>query len=149
MLEWLGLDRKVARDGKSVETCLRDRKTLEMFGYVMRTILQRIVLEAVKHHHSGELKPLESGSLSLEDYRHAISLVTDWTVEQIDRFKAELKTFGAYAEELSQQGMELASAKLSWDRMSSEARHDFRMRVEAVAHLKSELRRAHGAENDR
>jgi hypothetical protein len=56
------------KDGKMVDTCLRDRKTLEMFGYVLRTILQRIVLEAVKHH-SGELKPLDHEFLSLQDYR--------------------------------------------------------------------------------
>lgn len=39
-----------------------------MFGYVMRTILQRIVLEAVKNH-SGELKALEKDCLSIQDYK--------------------------------------------------------------------------------
>jgi len=44
VLEWLGLQRK----HKGEDTCLRDRKTLEMFGYVVRTVLQRIVIEAVR-----------------------------------------------------------------------------------------------------
>jgi len=47
-MDWLGLERKIVKDGMTIDTCLRDRKTLEMFGYVLRTILQRIVLEAVK-----------------------------------------------------------------------------------------------------
>jgi hypothetical protein len=33
-----------------MDTPLKERKTLEMFGYVLRTILQRIVLEAVRIH---------------------------------------------------------------------------------------------------
>lgn len=67
VLNWLGLERRLTKDGKHIETPLRDRKTLEMFGYILRTILQRIVLETVRIHNS-ELKPVETGSLTLEEY---------------------------------------------------------------------------------
>jgi hypothetical protein len=40
----------------------------------------------------------------------------------------------------------MATAKLNWDRMSQEAKRDFRMRIEAELHLKNELKRAHGVD---
>ena len=43
----------------------------------------------------------------------------------------------------------MATAKLSWDRMSFEAKRDFRMRVEAELHLKNELKKTHRSEKDK
>ena len=43
----------------------------------------------------------------------------------------------------------MATAKLSWDRMSLEAKRDFRMRVEAELHLKNELKKTHRSEKDK
>lgn len=67
MLEWLAITR--------IDTPLKERKTLEMFGYVLRTILQRIVLEAVRIHSPSELRPLDTGFLDLRDYEVATKQV--------------------------------------------------------------------------
>ena len=43
----------------------------------------------------------------------------------------------------------MATAKLSWDRMSLELKRDFRMRVEAELHLKNELKKTHRSEKEK
>ena len=60
MLDWLQLRRK--------DTDLKERKTLEMFGYILRTLLQRIVLEAVKIENEGDLVIMDK-AISLSAYR--------------------------------------------------------------------------------
>ena len=47
ILTWFQLRRK--------DTELKERKTLEMFGYILRTLLQRIVIQAVKIENKGDL----------------------------------------------------------------------------------------------
>ena len=66
MLDWLQLRRK--------DTDLKERKTLEMFGYILRTLLQRIVLEAVKIENDGDLVIMDK-AISLSAYRDAATLV--------------------------------------------------------------------------
>ena len=66
VLDWLQLRRK--------DTDLKERKTLEMFGYILRTLLQRIVLEAVKIENDGDLVIMEK-AISLSAYRDAATLV--------------------------------------------------------------------------
>lgn len=73
MLDWLGLARTVKKDGRQVNTCLRDRKTLEMFGYIVRTILQSVVIEAVKVK-AGDLKPVDQ-PIELSAYQKAAETV--------------------------------------------------------------------------
>lgn len=60
MLDWL----KIKREG----TELKFRKILEAFGYVMRYILQRIVLQAVKIENRGRgLVPMTQ-AIKLDSY---------------------------------------------------------------------------------
>ena len=68
VLQWL----KIKRDG----TDLKFRKVLEAFGYVMRYILQRIILQAVKLENNGKLVPMKK-PISLESYQEASQIVND------------------------------------------------------------------------
>lgn len=71
MLDWLGLSRRTEKG----DTCLRERKTLEMFGYVVRTILQSIVIEAVRLS-EGELRPVGK-PIELGNYQKAAAGIKD------------------------------------------------------------------------
>ena len=91
-----------------------------MFGYVVRTILQKIVIEAVRKN-KGSLKPLEAGEcLTLDDYKHASGAIRSQTLQRITDFRAdvlaEAKAFNFYKEE--HQSMDLVLAKQSWDKLS-------------------------------
>ena len=143
MLDWLGLERKVSRNGALVEACLRDRKTLEMFGYVVRTILQKIVIEAVKAK-MGSLKPLPADqSLSLDDYKQASDHIRRVKIRRIDDFRAEVlaevKVFNFYKEE--HQTIDIMAAKQSWDKLSACVKKDYANRIETEAHIKSVISR--------
>jgi len=114
-----------------------------MFGYVVRTILQKIVIEAVKAK-MGSLKPLPADqSLSLDDYKQASDHIRRVTIRRIDDFRAEVlaevKVFNFYKEE--HQTIDIMAAKQSWDKLSACVKKDYANRIETEAHIKSVISR--------
>jgi len=76
VLDWLC----VRREG----TELKFRKVLEAFGYIMRYVVQRIVLQAVKVENGGRLIPTAK-ALQLASYQQA----TDSVIDEIAKKRLE------------------------------------------------------------
>lgn len=68
VLTWLNLQRE--------GTELKFRKVLEAFGYIMRFLVQKIVLQAVKIENSGSLKIMNQ-AVKLESYQKAINIIAN------------------------------------------------------------------------
>lgn len=60
VLDWL----KLTRQG----TSLQDRKSIEMFGYILRTIIQRIVFKAIQLEDTRPIS-LASYTAAVKDYK--------------------------------------------------------------------------------
>jgi len=82
-LNWLEL----RRDG----TELKERKTLEMFGYILRTVLQRIVIEAVKFENDGDLLIMKS-AISIDSYKKAAANMRREIVMSSEHWHNEIKS---------------------------------------------------------
>ena len=105
VLDWLQLRRK--------DTELKDRKTLEMFGYILRTLLQRIVLEAVKIENDGELK-IMNRVISITAYRQAATQVRNEVCKSANDWFDQITAFQTFkAEQESEDDM--AKIKEKWD----------------------------------
>ena len=141
VLSWL----KLQRDG----TELKFRKILEAFGYIMRYIVQRIVLQAVRQRNSnmeatGQLMPISS-ALTLSEYETAISFEEKQIKQKCDEWHDQITAFQVFHDEShlidTEQGVDgqsstMAKNKEKWDKLSEVERRDFMARVSSEAHFK-------------
>ena len=91
VLQWL----RVRRD----HTELKFRRVLEAFGYVLRYILQRIVLQAVKNENQGRLAPM-ARPISLEAYQEASRTVSLEVQAKCDQWHDQIIAFKVFKDEM-------------------------------------------------
>ena len=91
VLSWLQL----RRDSNSE---LRFRKVLEAFGYIMRFLVQKIVLQAVKIDNGGILK-IMTQPVQLQSYEKAYEIVSREIQEKCDAWRDQIIAFKVYNDE--------------------------------------------------
>ena len=131
ILTWLQL----RREG----TELKDRKTLEMFGYILRTVLQRIVIEAVKFENDGELLIMKT-AISIDSYKKAAANVCRDIIMSSEHWHDEIKACQIYIKEQGED-VDVAKVKERWDQLSLVEKSDFMCRVKAEVDFKEQLKK--------
>ena len=109
-----------------------------MFGYILRTILQRIVLKAVKIHNDGELK-IMTKAISMKSYKEAACNVRNDILKSTGLWYDEIQAFHTYNIE-QDENLDLAKIKLKWDNLDVIVKSDFISRVKAEADFKEQLK---------
>lgn len=119
-----------------------------MFGYLLRTVLQRVVLDAlrIQQGHPLQLTVLKpSECISFESYEQASSSYLAELAVRISGWKQELHCFSVLTDECLQHGhsifcsdyteMTIEKLKHQWDTMDPQVKKDFESRVQAEEHL--------------
>ena len=130
-MNWLEL----RRDG----TELKERKTLEMFGYILRTVLQRIVIEAVKFENDGDLLIMKS-AISIDSYKKAAANMRREIIMSSEHWHNEIKSCQIYIKEQGDD-VDVAKVKERWDQLGLVEKSDFMCRVKAEDDFKEQLKK--------
>lgn len=110
-----------------------------MFGYILRTVLQRIVIQAVKIENDGELR-IMTKAISLNAYKQAAANVRGDIIKSAEHWFDEIQAFQTYIIEQDTL-VEMSKIKEVWDQLGILEKKDFICRVKAESDFKDQIKK--------